>query len=239
MPNKDSERVRTLCAWAHQAFPAGAILDIGSAGANDPFLLQEILQILPPACLVVALDLAVEALGPLAKFGNVTFVQGSCYRLPFVDGAFQGAIIAEVLEHLLHVPAVLAELARVLRPGAPLLLSTPNPFAAYRSWHCWYGQDIPWDANNLARSLGNLPGDVRREGAAHMQYYDPLTLANLLTDAGFAIDELTTTNLALPHNPFSFWRQPLGWAGWRTVMSASARTRKRQGIYTLVRATRQ
>ena len=48
--------------------------------------------------------------------------------LPFPDATFDGAIFAEVLEHIAiaQPKKVLGEIARVLKPSATLLLTTPN-----------------------------------------------------------------------------------------------------------------
>ncbi len=54
-------------------------------------------------------------------------VQADAGRLPFPDGYFASAFSNSVLEHIPHVQTVLAETARVLKPGAPLVFSVPNP----------------------------------------------------------------------------------------------------------------
>jgi len=46
--------------------------------------------------------------------------------LPFAAGAFDGVVCSSVLEYVHSPPLVLAELARVLRPGGRLLVSVPN-----------------------------------------------------------------------------------------------------------------
>ena len=46
---------------------------------------------------------------------------------PFPGGYFASAFSNSVLEHIPHVEAVLAETARVLRPGAPFYFCVPNP----------------------------------------------------------------------------------------------------------------
>jgi SAM-dependent methyltransferase len=59
-----------------------------------------------------------------------------CYRLlsqadagvlPFPANTFGSAFSNSVLEHIPHVEKVLAETARVLKPGAPFVFSVPNP----------------------------------------------------------------------------------------------------------------
>lgn len=46
--------------------------------------------------------------------------------LPFRAESFDLVIILEVIEHVADIPRVFAEIARVLKPGAPAILSTPN-----------------------------------------------------------------------------------------------------------------
>ena len=45
-------------------------------------------------------------------------VNGDATGLPFADGSFDRIIASEVMEHIDDDEAALAELARVLRPGA-------------------------------------------------------------------------------------------------------------------------
>jgi SAM-dependent methyltransferase len=45
---------------------------------------------------------------------------------PFADGYFASAFSNSVLEHIPHVEAVLAETARLLKPGAPFYFCVPN-----------------------------------------------------------------------------------------------------------------
>jgi ubiquinone/menaquinone biosynthesis C-methylase UbiE len=48
-------------------------------------------------------------------------------RLPFADRQFEAVIASSVFEYLDNVENVLAESARVLRPGGKLIFSVPNP----------------------------------------------------------------------------------------------------------------
>jgi SAM-dependent methyltransferase len=68
--------------------------------------------------------------GPIHEAGR-----RGCYRLlvqadgsqsPFPDGYFASAFSNSVLEHIPHIDTVLADTARILKPGAPFYFSVPN-----------------------------------------------------------------------------------------------------------------
>lgn len=62
-----------------------------------------------------------------AKLGGYRYViQGNGEHLPFSDDYFSSAISNSVLEHIPDLDAVIIELARVMRPGAPFLFCVPN-----------------------------------------------------------------------------------------------------------------
>lgn len=109
--------------WAMQRvgdLPAGSrVLDAGCGGSIFPLFLD--------ACgwQTAACDRSVPR--PLANSQSaVGYVDGDLLRLPFADAAFDAAFCISVIEHLGHAAAVdaMAELHRVLKPGARLLLTT-------------------------------------------------------------------------------------------------------------------
>ncbi len=58
--------------------------------------------------------------------------------LPFANNTFDGAAICVSIDYLTQPVAVLAELARVLRPGVPLVVTFSNrcfPTKAIAAWH--------------------------------------------------------------------------------------------------------
>src|SRR4030042_1186979 len=59
--------------------------------------------------------------------GYISLVQADGGKMPFPSGHFASALSNSVLEHIPHVQAVLADLRRVLLPGAPFLFCVPNP----------------------------------------------------------------------------------------------------------------
>ncbi|MBB1061253.1 class I SAM-dependent methyltransferase [Marilutibacter spongiae] len=69
-------------------------------------------------------DISTPALAALRAAGGQA-LQGSAAALPFPDASFDAVCAMDIVEHLVDDDAVLAELARVARPGAHVLLSAP------------------------------------------------------------------------------------------------------------------
>jgi 2-polyprenyl-6-hydroxyphenyl methylase/3-demethylubiquinone-9 3-methyltransferase len=105
------------------------VLDVGCGGG------------LAAACLVqrgarvVGLDLSQASLHvaarQLCRSGGLeaVFICGRAEALPFADASFEVVWCTDVLEHLADLPAALAQMARVLKPGGLFLYDTIN-----RSW---------------------------------------------------------------------------------------------------------
>jgi SAM-dependent methyltransferase len=98
--------------------PARArVLDAGSGtGALSEILAARGLR-------VVALDVADHRVAEIAR---TPFVMGRAERLPFGDGAFDGVISSNVLEHVRDPRSMVLELARVSRSGGFVCLSWTN-----------------------------------------------------------------------------------------------------------------
>ncbi len=83
----------------------------------------------------IAVDLAV---------GDATWNYGSLdavadlVRLPFRDQSFDAAIHLVTLEHLSEPACALAELARVLRPGARVLMVVPQDWEVHQPPHDYF-----------------------------------------------------------------------------------------------------
>ncbi|MDF1504529.1 metalloregulator ArsR/SmtB family transcription factor [Roseisolibacter sp. H3M3-2] len=98
---------------------------------------------------VIAVDRSQEMLA-LARLrldgrANVELREGDLEALPLEDGELDAALVALVLHHLADPAAVLAEAARVLRPGGRLLVvdMLPHDREVYRleMGHAWLGFD--------------------------------------------------------------------------------------------------
>jgi len=68
--------------------------------------------------------------GPLrearARDVYIETVESEASSIPYPDGYFSSAVSNSVLEHIPELEPVLAELSRVLKPGAPFVFCVPN-----------------------------------------------------------------------------------------------------------------
>jgi 2-polyprenyl-3-methyl-5-hydroxy-6-metoxy-1,4-benzoquinol methylase len=91
-------------------------------------------------------------------------------ELPFPPGAFDGAWMGEVLEHVQDGIALLAEVARVIVPGGRLALSTPD--------HGW--------ALRLRLGVSRRAFERHFEPRSdHLRFFTAATLRGLLEAGGF------------------------------------------------------
>jgi SAM-dependent methyltransferase/uncharacterized protein YbaR (Trm112 family) len=58
----------------------------------------------------------------LGRSDQMVYVAANFYAMPFVDGAFDGAMMVRVMHHVEEVPALLGEVARVLAGGGVYVL---------------------------------------------------------------------------------------------------------------------
>jgi SAM-dependent methyltransferase len=93
------------------------LLDLGTGVGSNLAMLGEIGP-------VIGVDISLSALQQSKTRAPVAAADGA--RLPFRSGSFGGAVCTEVLEHVDDPKVVLAELGRVLRPGAIAIVTTPN-----------------------------------------------------------------------------------------------------------------
>lgn len=73
----------------------------------------------------VGIDIDIRALNT-AKNTGIKAVAASAEHLPFKEGAFDGIICSEVLEHLADDRGAIKEIARVLKKSGLLVISVPN-----------------------------------------------------------------------------------------------------------------
>jgi SAM-dependent methyltransferase len=95
---------------------------------------------------------------------NVDLLQ----RLPYDDASFDVVLLVEVIEHLENHRAALCELARILKPGGVLILTTPNIMRLNSRVHFFFSgyhktkrRFIPFDTPlDQAHRFHNYPIDL-------------------------------------------------------------------------------
>ena len=134
--------------------------------------------------LEVGLDPSALSLRQAARLGGYRqLVQAEGGRMPFPDGHFASGLSNSVLEHIPGVQAVLAEVARLLKPGALFLFTVPNP--AYLE-----GLAVPaWLAKIGLSRLGALYTDWFRR-MSRVQHAPPAAVwRTWLEGAGFVLEK--------------------------------------------------
>lgn len=176
--------------------PAGVYLD-ACAGTLD--LAREIAGRPRFRGRVVACDFAVPMLergaGKVAA-QPVVLACADTLRLPAADGAFDGAIVGFGVRNLADLDAGLGELARVLRPGAPLVIlefTTPawRPFRAL--YLAYFRHVLPRIGRLISRhrsAYDYLPATV-------IAFPAPAELAERMGRAGFEGVEWTVLSAGI------------------------------------------
>jgi arsenite methyltransferase len=168
---RDVLRRRQLVRDALQCAPGQRVIDIG---CGPGFYAAELLEQLGPQGCVVGVDTSAPMLAAAARRcegrGRAEFHQAPATGLPVADASFDRALSVQVMEYVADVPAALAEIHRVLRPGGRAVVWDVD--WSTLSWHSR-------DPERMARVLVAWDRHL-----AHPAL--PRTLAAALRAAGFA-----------------------------------------------------
>jgi ubiquinone/menaquinone biosynthesis C-methylase UbiE len=131
---RDVLRRRALVREALAAQPGERILDIG---CGPGFYVAELLEEVGDEGSVTGVDSSPAMLAVAARRaegrGNVEFHEAGATSLPVEDASFDRALSVQVMEYVPEIPAALAEIHRVLRPGGRVLIWDVD--WATVSWH--------------------------------------------------------------------------------------------------------
>lgn len=100
---------------------------------------------------------------------------------PLADASFDGAVMLEIIEHVVAAEQLLKEAHRVLKPGGFLILSTPN----FAYW---------------GNRLHILTGRLSQDEGYHYRFFTPSVLRNRLESAGFRLERAAHTAPAVGYN---------------------------------------
>lgn len=134
-------------------YAAGAaVLDVGcNVGYGSAMMVQS-------AKSVVGVDVSSASISAAkTQFGDldIEFIQVDGETLPFGDDQFDLVTSFQVIEHVENVPAYLAEIVRVLKPGGTTIFTTPNRLVrldeGMRPWNRFHVRE--YDADQLANAV--------------------------------------------------------------------------------------
>ncbi|GAA1903617.1 class I SAM-dependent methyltransferase [Nocardioides lentus] len=98
--------------------------------------------------------------------------------LPFADASYDAVLCCVSIDYLVDPVAVLAEVARVLRPGAPVVVTFSNRCFPTKAVHAWLATDdagrCAMVADHLAAAGGFAPARVERRTPAGRYRGDPV-----------------------------------------------------------------
>jgi arsenite methyltransferase len=169
-----AQRAATLQVLALEA--GERVVDVGS---GPGLLAAEMATQVGSDGRVIGLDLSDSMLtlsrqryADLAVGSCLSFLKADAVRLPFADNMFDVAVSTQVYEYVPDVPAALAEVYRVLRPGGRVLILDTD----------W--DSIVWAAGDEARMQRLLEAWVDRFADPHL----PRSLTWQLQGAGFQVE---------------------------------------------------
>lgn len=161
-----------LAALVEQVGPGRAVADLGCGpGHVTAWLAQRGVP-------VVGIDLSPEMVAVARReHPEAEFREGDLLRLPASDGEFGAAVALYSVIHLGpdELRSAFAEIRRVLRPGAPLLVAV-HLGTEVRHLDEWWGHRVDVD----------------------FHFFEAQTLLGALTDAGFAV-EARLERVSYPH----------------------------------------
>jgi len=114
------------------------------------------------------IDLSRDNAAATARAGRPALVADLTCPLPLRDACLAGATLVEVVEHIVNAEALVAELARVIRPGGWLVATTPNVAHLTYRWRA-------------------LTGHPPKQEGRHYRFFTRLTFAALFREAGFQL----------------------------------------------------
>ena len=136
---------------------------------------------------VVLLDYSLtqlqQAQAYLGRSQTYTYVAGDVYRLPFVDGLFDGGTMIRTLHHMKDPLAALRQSRRVLQDGSPFILEYANKQNLKAMLRYWFGRQ-DWS-----------PFSLEPIEFTELNYdFHPRMIRQSLSEAGFELNTQLTVS---------------------------------------------
>jgi SAM-dependent methyltransferase len=190
---RQEERIRLIARYGG-ALPGRRILDLGS-GMGGTSVALALAGAAPLAfeynrayCDIIRLRAGRYDMG-------LPVVNGAGEFLPFGDASFDLVIAWDVVEHVQNPALLLAELARVLRPGGRVLLTVINRYA-FRDPH-YHLPLLNWLPRALAEAIIERRGRSKRgadfsdrQRLSEMHYYTMSGFRRLAARYGFRVGDI-------------------------------------------------
>jgi SAM-dependent methyltransferase len=159
--------------------PGVTIVDIGAGGgAGSARLAAAVI-----ASTVIGVDLSQPSLVAASTQRRYVGVRASGLELPVRTGGADAVMLNDVIEHVVDPDQLLDEIARIVRPGGHLLLSTPNLAAWFNRAALAVGTQPAFSEVSL-REIHGRPG---REVVGHLRLFTLKALRSLLAARGFDV----------------------------------------------------
>jgi ubiquinone/menaquinone biosynthesis C-methylase UbiE len=167
-----------ICALVREQLPCEAFLD---AGCGDGRYLAALASELPARR--AGVDISERILETARQRVAADLRQANLEALPFDADEFDLVLCSQVIEHVLHADAAVRELARVLRPGGTLIISTDNA-------RNYVTRTLNAPRSAVVRALRMRGARGRIESPATP--YTRASFRALLEDGGFTVERLET-----------------------------------------------
>lgn len=174
--------------------PGATLLDVGCGGG---LLTEEFARM---GLRVTGVDPAPESVATArthaAEAGlDIDYRVGCGEALPFVDGTFDAVACCDVLEHVDEPADVIAEMARVLKPGGLLLYDTVN--RTLRSWFAVIKLMQDWPSTTI------FDAGVPVQAHVWDKFLKPAEVAALLRRHN--LEPREQRGIATSRNPLACW----------------------------------
>ena len=144
------------------------------------------------------------------------FIQADMEKpLPFSDESFDAVVCLEGIEHILHPESLFSELARVLKKGGILIITTPNVQSFYSRYQLlctgYLFQFDPFDKIPLGHNEVGDKGHISPVFYTQLRYYSDLHNLKTLKPSGGRLKRIFALPFFLPFILIGYWWSVRDW----------------------------